>query len=107
MLFRHGVASGDPLPDGVVLWTRCTTSEDSSLAVDWCVGRDAALDDVVASGRVEARADHDFTVKVDVRGLEPATTYHYRFEAAGDRSPAGRTRTAPAGTVANLRLGLV
>ena len=117
MLFRHGVASGDPLPDGVVLWTRCTPSGDdpgsggrsgpASVPVDWCVSRDAALDDVVASGRADARVNQDFTVQVDVRGLEPATTYHYRFEADGERSPAGRTRTAPSGTAANLRLGLV
>ena len=110
MLFRHGVASGDPLPDGVVLWTRCTPPGadpgPAPVVVEWCVTRDSALADVVASGRAEARAENDFTVKVDVRGLEPATTYHYGFEAVGDRSPTGRTRTAPSGHAANLRLGV-
>jgi len=104
--FLHGVASGDPLPDGVLIWTRIRGAGEEPVPVHWRVARDPALDDVVAAGRAEARPEHDFTVKVDVGGLEPATTYHYRFEAAGDRSPAGRTRTAPDGAVDHLRLGL-
>lgn len=113
MLFRHGVASGDPLPDGVVLWTRCSPSvpepetEPDPVPVAWQVARDPGMCDVVAAGRAETRAEHDFTVKVDVDGLEPGTTYHYRFEASGEASPVGRTRTAPAGMAAGLRLGLV
>ncbi|MDP8936671.1 MAG: alkaline phosphatase D family protein [Actinomycetota bacterium] len=106
MRFRHGVASGDPLPDGVLIWTRVSGTGPEPVPVDWRVARHPALDDVVASGRVDARAEHDFTVKVDVTGLEPATTYHYGFQADGERSPAGRTRTAPAGPTATLRLGL-
>jgi alkaline phosphatase D len=71
------------------------------------VGRDPELRSVVASGTAEATAEVDFTVKVDVRGLEPATTYHYRFEADGARSPVGRTRTAPEGSTESLRFGVV
>jgi alkaline phosphatase D len=110
--FRHGVASADPLPDGVVLWTRCTTSGPDTVAVDWWIGlspdgpsgreRDH---DVVKRGTAEASAEHDFTVHVDVGGLEPATTYSYGFSVGDERSPVGQTRTAPvAGD--SLRLGL-
>ncbi|MGK5533007.1 alkaline phosphatase D family protein [Streptomyces sp. URMC 129] len=115
--FHHGVASGDPLPDGVVLWTRVTPVPEAvpgsgagpDLEVGWEVAEDAAFRTVVASGRTTATAASDHTVKADVRGLRPDTVYHFRFTAAGVRSPAGRTRTAPApGTaVANLRLGVV
>ena len=111
MHFRHGVASGDPLPDGVVIWTRCSPGETGAdrgpVPVAWRVALDPGMDDVVAVGEGEARAEHDFTVKVDVGGLEPATTYHYRFEAGREASPTGRTRTAPTGMAAGLRLGLV
>ena len=106
MRFRHGVASGDPLPHGVLIWTRVSGTGPGPVPVDWRVARDPRLEDVVASGGAEARSEHDFTVKVDVAGLEPARTYHYGFEAAGERSPTGRTRTVPAGPAAHLRLGL-
>lgn len=115
--FGHGVASGDPLPDGVVIWTRVTPSAEATpgsglgqpVAVRWAVGSDDALSDVVASGTVTTSADTDHTVKVDVRGLDPAATYWYRFEALGQSSPVGRTRTAPATdqVVDALRVGVV
>jgi alkaline phosphatase D len=108
--FRHGVASADPLPDGVLLWTRCTTSAPGPVAVDWWVGRapDPGGADVVARGTAEAAASGDFTVHVEVDGLEPASTYWYGFRAGEASSPVGRTRTAPApdDPVGHLRLGL-
>lgn len=96
--FCHGVASGDPLGDQVVIWTRLTLPEPprSAVRVRWRVGRDRALRDVVARGTVAAVADRDWTVKVDVGELEPGTTYYYDFAAYDSRSPVGRTRTAPA-----------
>ena len=90
-MFRHGVASGDPLQDRVVIWTRC----ESECDVRWTVARDQALRDVVASGSDVARADSDLTVKVDAEGLEPDSTYYYFFEAEGVTSPVGRTKTLP------------
>ena len=104
--FRHGVASADPLPDGVLLWTRCTTDALDPVAVDWWIG--LSSEDVVARGTAEASPPGDWTVHVDVGGLEPATTYRYGFSAGGAGSPVGRTRTAPApdGPEGNLRLGL-
>ncbi len=103
--FRHGVASGDPLPDSVVLWTRSPGATE----VEWVVARDPELRQVVARGTAATSADVDHTVKVDPGGLEPATTYWYRFSVGDDHSPTGRTRTAPApgASVDHLRLGLV
>jgi alkaline phosphatase D len=93
--FHHGVASGDPLTDRVILWTRVTTAEES-VPVRWQVARDAALTDVVAEGTASARAENDHTVHVDACGLERGTTYHYRFTVAGAASPSGRTKTLAA-----------
>jgi len=108
--FRHGVASADPIPDGVLLWTRCTTPEPGPVAVEWWVSLTPEPDtaQVVARGAAEAAAEGDFTVHVDVGGLEPATTYWYGFRAGETASPVGRTRTAPApgDPVEHLRLGL-
>lgn len=101
--FAHGVASGDPLADRVVIWTRVTTHDDDP-EVRWVVARDDDLDDVVAEGRTVARRERDHTVKIDVPGLDPATTYLYAFEVGGERSAVGRTRTAPV-TSRHLRLG--
>lgn len=102
--FHHGVASGDPLPDGVLLWTRLTPSPDAvagsgkgqATKVSWEVAEDSGFGTVVARGSVTTDPATDHTVKADVRGLSPATAYHYRFTADGVHSPTGRTRTAPA-----------
>ncbi|MFF0088686.1 alkaline phosphatase D family protein [Streptomyces canus] len=115
--FLHGVASGDPLPDGILLWTRVTPISEAvpgsglgpDTEVGWVVARDKAFTTVVAKGSVTATAASDHTVKADVRGLTPATDYWFRFSAGGTESPPARTRTAPAsdGAVANLRFGVV
>ncbi|MFP5371970.1 MAG: alkaline phosphatase D family protein [Actinomycetes bacterium] len=105
--FRHGVASGDPQPDGVLIWTRVTPEASGATEVRWRVAADRGLGEVVAQGEAEARADHDFTVRVDVRGLDPSTTYFYGFEAGDGRSPVGRTRTGPSGSTDNVRIGVV
>ncbi len=115
--FLHGVASGDPLPDGVLLWTRVTPTAEAlpgsgtgpDTEVGWVIARDKALTDIVAKGSVTAAAASDHTVKADVRGLAPATDYWFRFSAGGTDSPVARTRTAPAAgaTVPGLRFGVV
>ncbi|MFI1720101.1 alkaline phosphatase D family protein [Streptomyces sp. NPDC020489] len=115
--FLHGIASGDPLPDGVLLWTRVTPTAEAipgsglgpDTEVGWVVARDKAFTDIVAKGSVTATAASDHTVKADVRGLEPSTDYWFRFSAGGTDSPAARTRTAPAvdAAVAGLRFGVV
>jgi alkaline phosphatase D len=107
-VFRHGVASGDPLSDRVILWTRVTPAHDATDPVDvaWTVADDENLSRVVTRGSVRAIEDGDFTVKVDAAGLTPGRPYYYAFEAGGQRSPVGRTKTLPA-SVDRLRLASV
>ena len=107
-VFRHGVASGDPLADRVILWTRVTPRDMTSTPrVSWQVARDPKFANVLARGEVETGAARDFTVKLDARGLEPATTYYYRFQSGGEQSPIGRTKTLPRENVARVRVGVV
>ena len=104
--FLHGVASGDPTPEGVVLWTRVTQEGGDDIPVQWVVASDPALSRVVASGTTVAAAERDHTTHVPVGGLAPGTTYHFRFEALGQMSPVGRTRTAAAGGSERVRFGV-
>lgn len=107
LAFLHGVASGDPLHDRVILWTRVTQPlPAAAVSVGWVVARDPALTQVVARGRFLTDAARDWTVKVDAEGLQPGTTYYYRFAAGGRVSPIGRTRTLPLGEVARLRIAV-
>ncbi len=96
--YPQGVASGDPRPDSVVLWTRVEDPEaapDADLAVTVEVATDPEFSDVVWSRTVTAEAAHDRCVKVLVTGLVPDTVYWYRFRCGGVASRVGRTRTAP------------
>jgi alkaline phosphatase D len=106
--FLHGVASGDPLADRVILWTRVTpANERASISGHVDVYLDEALGRRAGRATFTTDASRDFTVKVDFAGLAPGTTYYYRFEAQGAESPVGRTRTAPAGGPERLRFGVV
>ncbi|QZY30741.1 alkaline phosphatase D family protein [Nocardioides coralli] len=116
-VFAHGVASGDPLPDAVLIWTRVTPTAQATpgsgrgprIEVGWEVATDPRFRDVVRSGTFATGRGRDHTVKVDVTGLDPDTWYFYRFTWDGVRSPVGRTRTAPADGAAaeRLRVGVV
>jgi len=106
--FPFGVASGDPLQDAVIIWTRTTPDDGGKdVTLKWEVAEDEALTRVIQKGKAVARSEDDYTCKVDVRGLAPGRAYYYAFSAGGARSPAGRTRTAPAGLVDRLRLAVV
>jgi len=105
-VFRHGVASGDPLTDRVVIWTRVTI-DAAETTVRWTLARDPQLRQVVARGETPTGAWRDHTVKVDVSGLQAGTAYYFRFEAAGGQSAIGRTRTLAGAAAARLRLGVV
>lgn len=96
--FAHGIASGDPLADRVIIWTRVMPERVPSPvgAVRWAVAVDPDMRTVVASGVQIPGPELDHTVKVDVTGLSPATTYYYRFTLGDEHSITGRTRTAPA-----------
>ena len=114
--FVHGVASGDPLPRQVILWTRVTPSAQAApgsgvgppVEVRWEVAADRRFQRVVAHGSATAIAKRDHTLHVDAAGLRPGTTYWYRFHALGATSRIGRTRTAPApGSSPAVRFGVV
>ncbi|WP_148862129.1 alkaline phosphatase D family protein [Marinobacter fonticola] len=108
--FQHGVASGDPLQNRVLLWTRITPDDDDSsdIPVGWEVATDAEFSNLVHSGDTMARAANDYTVKVDVLDLQAGQTYYYRFKSEGDTvSPAGLTRTLPEGAVSQVRLAVL
>ena len=105
-VFRHGVASGDPLPDRVILWTRVTAAGNSTPEVQFEVAADIGFKRVVLRGTTETAWARDFTVKIDASGLQPGTTYYYRFESLGERSPVGRTRTLPASGAGHLRIAI-
>ena len=107
--FYHGVASGDPLPGRVIIWTRVTpdTSTVDSIAVSWRIGTDTNITQVINSGITYTSSDIDYTVKVDVSGLQPDTWYYYSFTAFGKNSLTGRTKTAPTGDTDSLRFAVV
>ncbi|MGB8332408.1 MAG: PhoD-like phosphatase N-terminal domain-containing protein, partial [Polyangiales bacterium] len=109
-LFEHGVASGDPLTDGVVLWTRVSPdapASDETIEVWWEMALDEAFLERTAQGTLTTDASRDFTVKVDVKGLLWGRNYFYRFAAQGRWSSIGRTRLAPKSDEANkLRFGV-
>ncbi|MBY8966524.1 MAG: alkaline phosphatase D family protein [Algiphilus sp.] len=106
-IFRHGVASGDPLDDRVIVWTRVTTEQPRAVPVLLEMALDPDFGTVVVSQQSMAAPERDQTVKLDVAGLSSGTTYYYRFSALGATSPVGRTRTAPTGPTERLRLGIV
>ncbi len=104
--FNHGVASGDPLADRVVLWTRVSTSATQGIELGWEVASDASFATIVASGTATTTAARDHTVKVDATGLAAGRRYWYRFRAYGTLSPVGRTRTLPASGASQVRLAV-
>lgn len=112
--FSFGVASGDPLADRVIIWTRLANSPliaevtlPETVEVSWTVAIDAGLTQIVRQGKTPAMAQMAHCVHVDVDGLEPATTYYYRFSAMGQTSRLGRARTAPVGSIDQLRFAFI
>jgi alkaline phosphatase D len=104
--FLHGVASGDPQADGVVLWTRASVDGAADVPLTWHVASDDGRP--LRSGKVAARAARDHTAKVEVTGLKSGTRYRYWFEAAdGKRSPVGRFRTLPVGATPDAVFAVV
>jgi alkaline phosphatase D len=113
-VFQHGVASGDPLADRVILWTRLTLDPRKNwkewkerIQVRYVVATDPRLRRVVMRGHTATSAARDFTVNVDAIGLRPDTTYYYRFAFDGARSTVGRTKTLPVGRTERLRMAVV
>lgn len=118
-VFEHGVASGDPTPGGAIIWTRVTTRaeyhaggkpagefDEGPVDVRWEVSQTRNFATIDASGETIAEPARDYTVKVDVDGLEAGTTYYYRFSVDGQTSDTGRFRTIPEGDVDRLRFAV-
>ena len=114
--FSLGVAAGDPAADGFVIWTRLAPEPlevgsgmpHRAMEVDWEVASDAGFTTVVQKGKALARPELGHSVHVEVAGLEAARPYWYRFGVGGERSTAGRAKTAPAAgaAVSRVRLAL-
>lgn len=123
--FNHGVASGDPLADRVIIWTRLSpdfasdktdtnishtnnsytnNSHTDTVDVMWQAATDPYFENVIRQGSLTTSAAQDFTVKVDLIDLQPATHYFYRFVSAGTVSPTGKTKTLPVGSLSSLKL---
>ncbi len=109
--FTLGVASGYPQADGIVLWTRLAPDPlngggmpAAAVDVAWEIAADAAFGQVLHKGVAPATPELAHSVHAEIRGLEPARWYYYRFHAGGATSPAGRFRTAPAAGAAHDRL---
>jgi alkaline phosphatase D len=104
--FNHGVASGDPLQDRVILWTRITPDGPGDVAYRWRLNPLDRRAGGAKSGAGVTGPDRDYTVKIDVAGLDPGRAYTYEFEAAGVTSPTGRTRTLPKGPTKDVVLAV-
>jgi alkaline phosphatase D len=113
--FTLGVASGDPTPDGVVLWTRLAPRPLDGggmpahpIAVQWRVASDEHMQTIVHRGAVLAVPELGHSVHVEVAGLQPSRWYWYQFKVGNEYSQIGRTRTAPArGSLENVRFAFV
>jgi|CXWL01.1.fsa_nt_gi alkaline phosphatase D len=105
--FNHGVASGDPLHDRVVIWTRVSPERAGPVPVRWIVARNRELTDVVKAGIIETSEARDYTVKADVAGLRAGAPYFYGFRAGAAQSAVGKTRTLPRGRVSEAKLAVV
>ena len=107
--FYWGVASGDPTPDGVVIWTKVAGIPEPVIQTQtWEVSADTSFAITLATGSVDALAMNDLCVRAEVGGLQPDTYYYYRFtdSESGQTSQIGRTKTAPVGNVEEFTLGV-
>lgn len=107
--FYHGVASGDPTPTNIIIWTRVTPDSGfaGSASVDWRMATDTGMTNIIQSGTYITDNSKDYTVKVDVGGLNPNSYYYYEFTHDSLHSIRGRTRTSPLAMQDSLRFGVV
>lgn len=104
-VFRHGIASGDPEPTSLVIWTRINDI-NHTVDVDWFVATDEAFTNKLKQGKFRTDSSRDYTVKVIVNDLEPGKRYFYKFEVNGAVSPIGQTKTLPMGHLEQLVLAV-
>jgi len=103
--FPFSVASGDPLHDRVIIWTKIG-NQLSPCQVRWELANDSAFKQIQSKGEINTSSDNDFTVKVDAGGLNPGTKYYYRFQVNNTFSPIGITKTSSA-DAENIRFAVV
>ncbi|MBB6519769.1 alkaline phosphatase D family protein [Pseudoteredinibacter isoporae] len=105
--FLHGVASGDPLQDRFIIWTRISSDDAGSGPLHWLVASDRDFNNVLRQGQLTVSAERDFTAKIDVAGLQEGRQYFYRFVFAGEQSPVGQCRTLATKNHLSARLAVV
>lgn len=107
--FDHGVASGDPLADSLILWTRVTPLDPTttSIKVQWQAATDPDFTNISHNGETHISAATDFTLKVDLQGLNANTTYYYRFKSNGKTSPIGAGKTLPTGSIDKVKFAVI
>lgn len=105
--FDHGIASGDPMSDRVILWTRVSGLSGNDVDVRWRVASDPEMRRVVRRGGLRTGPGRDYTVKVDASGLPPGQTLYFQFHVGDIASDIGRTRTLPQGSPAAARFAVV
>lgn len=104
--FIHGVASGDPLQNKIIIWSRIETNKNKD--VRWQIATDSSFQNFIQDGSAKAVSDHDYTIKIDVDGLQPGTTYYYRFQSSdGHFSRIGKAMTLPDDTCSHFKLAVV
>ncbi|MBI2771071.1 MAG: alkaline phosphatase D family protein [Burkholderiales bacterium] len=104
--FGFGVASGDPLADRVILWTRVNLPDPAPTDVQWDVATDVNFSNIVRTGSAATNDAQDYTVKVDATGLQAGTHYWYRFRHSGRTSVTGHTKTLPTGSVSQVKMAV-
>lgn len=105
--FRHGVASGDPTANSVILWTRVTPFSPAAVLINWEVATDRTFKNVTHSGADITTAEKDYTLKLDIVGLKPNTRYYYQFRANNAVSLLGMTKTLPTGAVDHIKMAVM
>lgn len=108
--FLHGIASGDPTADSVILWTRITpddTTFSDAVVVSWEVATDEEFTNVLRNGSTDVSPETDYTLKVDAVGLDPNTRYYYRFISNNVTSTVGATKTLPTGNIDSVKLAVM
>jgi len=109
LAFEHGVASGDPLADRIMVWTRVTPKDANAenVEVSWEVASDAAFTQLLHNGSASTGPERDYTLKVDVQNLLPGETYFYRFKAGNTVSATGKMKTLPSAGVQQVRFAVM
>ncbi len=107
--FNHGVASGDPLSDSVIIWTRVTPEnlENQRIYVEWKIATDEQFNNVVVADSGIAEQGSDYTLKIDVKSLDAGTQYYYQFNTVTSSSPVGKMKTLPVGDVDRVKFVVV